>query len=62
MFGRQAICHIAEEVYQLGFERNGRMLENEDGNQGQSVNVVAGYLNNLLEEDLAAGEFDAVAS
>ena len=57
LFGRQAICHIAEEVYQLGFEQNGRFLEDEDGNQGQSVNVVAGSLNNLLAEDLAENLF-----
>ncbi len=62
LLGRQAICHVAEEVYQLGFELNGKMLENEDGNQGQSVNVVADYLNGLLEDDMAAGEFDTVVA
>jgi len=62
LFGKNAINSIADETYHLGFEINGNTLENEDGDANQSINVVANYLNQLLDEELASGYFDAVAA
>lgn len=59
-FGYNVVDTIAEQVYQLGFERNGLTLEDEDGNAGQSVNVVANFLDDLLAEELADEDLSAL--
>ncbi len=60
LFGKMAINTVMDELYHLGFQINGKTLENEDGDANQSINVVARYLNDLLEDDLAGGEFDTM--
>ncbi len=62
LFGKRAIDSVMDETYHLGFLINGLTLENEDGDANQSINVVASYLDRLLEEELANGEFDAIVA
>ncbi len=50
-----AVNTVADGVYHLGFDIDCGRLLNEDGNRNASVETVAFWLNELLEDDLAAG-------
>ena len=55
LFATNAVNNVADGLYHIGFEiERGRFL-NEDGNKNASVEKAAYWLNELLEEDLAAG-------
>ncbi|MEG3641367.1 hypothetical protein [Magnetococcus sp. PR-3] len=56
LFGRNAVNTVADGIYHMGFEiERGRLL-NEDGNRNASLDSVASWLNELLEEDLNNSE------
>ena len=59
LFGENGINTVADGLYHLGFGTEGRNLINEDGNRNAGVDDVAFWLNALLAEDLAEGDFDA---
>ncbi|HFC91790.1 MAG TPA: hypothetical protein ENJ51_03160 [Leucothrix mucor] len=56
LFGKNAINHVADSIYHLGFEshRKNRLL-NEDGANNASYQRVAEWLDALLRTDLEAG-------
>ena len=54
LFDKNAVNTVADGIYHFGFDiERGRFL-NEDGNKNASVKAVAGWLNQLLADDLAA--------
>ncbi|MEO1510518.1 MAG: LamG-like jellyroll fold domain-containing protein [Planctomycetota bacterium] len=52
LFDRNAVDTVADGIYHIGFEIDGGRFLNEDGNKNASVGTVAGWLNDLLAEDL----------
>ncbi len=57
LFGTyNAVDTVADGIYHLGFEVNGYRLLNEDGNNNASLESVAFWLSELLQEDLASGQ------
>ena len=52
---KNAINKIADGLYHIGFEGNAKRLLNEDGNNNVNLKVLAGWMNALLAEELAAG-------
>ncbi len=58
LYARPAVDTVLDGAYHIGFDiKNGRFL-NEDGNNNQDVEDVAFWLEDALEEDIAAGIFD----
>jgi hypothetical protein len=55
LFGKNAVNVVADGIYHLGFALDGDRLLNEDGNPNANINVVAGWLSQLLATDLANG-------
>jgi hypothetical protein len=52
---RNAVNTVADGIYHLGFEIRHNCLLNEDGNKNASLEDVAYWIGDLLQEDLAAG-------
>ncbi len=52
--GRNAVNSVADGIYHLGFEICGSQLQNEDGNNNVSLERVAYWLDELLD-DIAGG-------
>ncbi len=55
LFGRNAVDSIMDGIYHIGFEVDRGRFLNEDGAKNASAESVAGWLNELLAEDLATG-------
>ena len=55
LFDKNAVNSVADGIYHIGFEiSRGRFL-NEDGNKNASLDNVASWLNQLLQNDLSDG-------
>lgn len=54
LFGHNAVNTVADGVFHIGFEIQNGYLTNEDGARHASVEQVAEWLDQLLEDDLAA--------
>ncbi len=50
--GLNAVNTVADGIYHLGFEIESNRLLNEDGNRNASLESVASWLQNLLQDDL----------
>ena len=55
LFAQNAVNTVADGLYHLAFEIDGKRLLNEDGNANASLNSVSQWLNGLLVTDLADG-------
>jgi hypothetical protein len=55
LFARNAVNTVADGLYHMGFEIKGGRFVNEDGGANASVETVAYWLEELLENDLANG-------
>jgi hypothetical protein len=56
LFGdSNAVNTVADGIYHLGFGTSGNRLLNEDGNRNASLEDIADWLNELLDEDLRLG-------
>lgn len=55
LYGEQAVDRVFDGIFHLGFQIDGGMLENEDGNDATVISDVADWLSLLLAPDLAAG-------
>lgn len=59
LYGKNALDTVADGLFHMGFEiSRGRFL-NEDGNRNATVERVAYWLSELLEEDVASGALDS---
>ncbi len=56
LFDTNAVSHVADGIYHLGFDIKGSRLLDEDGNYSVRLSEVSDWLNDLLEEDLQSGE------
>ena len=55
LFAQNAVNTVADGLYHLAFEIEGKRLVNEDGDANASLNSVSQWLNGLLATDLAIG-------
>ncbi|MFZ4624681.1 MAG: hypothetical protein ACOYNF_10655 [Rhodoferax sp.] len=55
LFAQNAVNTVADGLYHIAFEIDGKRLLNEDGNANASLNSVSQWLNGLLVTDLADG-------
>jgi hypothetical protein len=55
LFERNAVNTVADGIYHIGFEVKNNRFVNEDGDANASVSTVAGWLDDLLADDLADG-------
>ena len=55
LFGLNAVDAVADGIYHMGFNATWSQFENEDGIGWYSIEDTAGWLDKLLEDDLASG-------
>ncbi len=55
LFGKNAVNTVADGLYHLGFEIQGKRLLNEDGMANATLGQISEWLNGLLAADLADG-------
>jgi len=55
LFDRPAVDTVADGIYHFGFEIERDRFLNEDGNRNVSLKTAAGWLNVLLDDELASG-------